>query len=400
MRRELSWLAVVGLVALLTACPAKGGQGDDDDEKAGPPIAVEAITVARRSIEDRLVAEGSVVALPGQSAAVHPTGAGRILEMRVHVGDRVRAGQPIAVLQQDPAVHADAVKANLALDLARTEANRQTRLYKAGVSPLAQLQQAQNALAAAQADASAKEIAERQARANARPVAPISGIVTAVGGIVGSLVDAGTPLANIADLRQVGVQAEVPASQLGRLQAGMGGMVKGPAGLAQSARIVQVDPAVDPQTQRGKVLARVNNPGDRLKLSMFEQLDLVVGHHQGIAVPAAAVVGRAGRQVVYVIVNSVAHERPVELGAPPADGEAEVRQGLSEGERVATEGAYQLTDGARIKIGVPKAGEDEAASGAPDRSGSAGSKPDADDRGTGASQAGATAGAKPGSAAP
>jgi len=61
------------------------------------------------------------------------------------------------------------------------------------------------------------------------------------------------------------------------------------------------------------------------------------------------VVRRPGGEVVYVVRDGKAWQRPVTLGVR-ADGEIEVREGLAGGESVAVEGAAYLTDGAAVRV--------------------------------------------------
>jgi multidrug efflux system membrane fusion protein len=88
-----------------------------------------------------------------------------------------------------------------------------------------------------------------------------------------------------------------------------------------------------------------------LPLAAFVTVDLALGTHPGLVVPAHAVVDRQDGPVVYVITDGSAHARRVTLAPDSGAPTREVKTGLKPGERVATEGAYELSDGARVTLG-------------------------------------------------
>jgi multidrug efflux system membrane fusion protein len=81
---------------------------------------------------------------------------------------------------------------------------------------------------------------------------------------------------------------------------------------------------------------------------------IVAVHHNAVVVPISALVpGDTGFVVFTVDAASIAHATPVTVGGR-TETEAEILSGLRGGEMIVTEGAYGVTDGARIQRGPPR----------------------------------------------
>ena len=89
-------ISSVGLAGALGVCAIVGLAGCARKPEEPAPIPVHTATVGVRSIGTTLELSGSVVA--ARSARVGAVVAGRIRELRVNVGDRVTAGEPIATI--------------------------------------------------------------------------------------------------------------------------------------------------------------------------------------------------------------------------------------------------------------------------------------------------------------
>jgi RND family efflux transporter MFP subunit len=110
-----------------------------------------------------------------------------------------------------------------------------------------------------------------------------------------------------------------------------------------------VGAAVDSVSRVVAVRARLAHPARPLRIgeSLFGRIVTAV-HARAVAVPAAALVPAGdGYQVFVVDSASVAHARPVTVGAR-GETLVEIAQGLAAGETVVTRGAYGVEDGAKI----------------------------------------------------
>jgi len=173
--------------------------------------------------------------------------------------------------------------------------------------------------------------------------------------IKGQKLTIGTPLMVIADITPFYVIANVDEADISRVEPG------------QSANIVlDAYPGV---TLGGKVDSiysnAINTPlGDTvfpvkieitsagsatLRLGMTSDVDIVYASHTNvIVVPDEAVVRQDGKQIVFVVENSLAVRRDVELGVC-TDDFCEIKSGLKPGEEIVTGNAGLLQGGESIK---------------------------------------------------
>jgi len=187
---------------------------------------------------------------------------------------------------------------------------------------------------------------------------PITGVVAERDLSPGQRVEAGERVFTVVDPRTLWLRLKVPADEAARASRATGATfrVEGSQALHRAASVVSVGDVIDPQSRTLPVLLRVDNADRRLKVGMLARARLFVGDTvTGPAIPSEAVRDEEGLKVAYVEAAGETFERRVlELG--PGDGEwTLVRSGVSPGERVVTEGAYQ--------VHLASTGADEAAAG-------------------------------------
>src|SRR6185312_10864736 len=158
----------------------------------------------------------TVEADPAHMANVLPALAGRVIALKVDLGDRVEHGQLLAVIDSGDLAqaYADTDKARDALGLAQKTLDRARGVQQGGVMQAqAEYRRAQTRLAALGGSADAK--------AGARPMqvrAPISGTITALSIAPGMFVnDPTAALMTIANIDKVWVTAQVPENELGQV---------------------------------------------------------------------------------------------------------------------------------------------------------------------------------------
>jgi multidrug efflux pump subunit AcrA (membrane-fusion protein) len=240
-----------------------------------------------------------------------------------------------AVAQAESALAAAHVNATRGVGEARTQA----AVTAGGVSA------AQAALQVAQAEL---------ARASIR--APITGTVTKRAVNDGESVDPATPAFEVIDASSLDLVANLPAQYLGRVRTGNLAVVKIEPFPDREFEggIVQVAPAVDPQTNTVAVRVRLPNPRGELRAGLFADARIAVEiHANAIVVPEAALVVEGDETFVFVPKSDeTVEKRKVTVGIRDG-GRAEITAGLREDERVVTAGAFGLEDGSKIKIAEP-----------------------------------------------
>ena len=187
---------------------------------------------------------------------------------------------------------------------------------------------------------------------------PVTGVVSERSLSPGQRVEAGERVFTVVDPRTLWLRLDVPAEEAARAARATGASfrVEGSQATHRAEEVVAVGDVIDPESRTLPVLLRVENGDRRLKVGMLARARLFVGDTvTGTAVPADAVRDEEGLKVAYVETGGETFERRV-LEPGPTDGAwTIVRSGVSPGERVVTEGAYQ--------VHLASTGGDEAAAG-------------------------------------
>jgi RND family efflux transporter MFP subunit len=350
--------APVLCILILAACGKGGDEGD-----AATPAAVSAKTAvaAEGVFQETVNATGEVAARPGSVAELGAPGPTRVARVMVALGQRVRAGQPLVTFDQTTFA-AEAQTAQAALANAQHAYERARRLSDAGILPRKEVEQAAADLAAARG--SAQVARHTQSLATLR--SPIAGVVTRMDAVLSASVDAGTPLVEVADPSALDVQFTLSPADAARIHVGapvalVEGQTSGGVPLGGGA-VADIGAAVDSVSHAVPVRVRVTAPARPLRIG-----ETVMGRiasatrPDAVTVPVEALVPDGEGFSVFVVDSAgIAHARPVTVGGR-TDKVAEIREGVSAGERVVTEGAYGVQDSARVQAPTPAATSPAAA---------------------------------------
>jgi len=188
---------------------------------------------------------------------------------------------------------------------------------------------------------------------------PMSGVVTKKDVVMGHRLNEGDMPYEITDLSRVWVLADAYESDLFRIQLGM------PATLALRAlpdrvfagRVVFVDPMLDPRTRTAKVRLEFPNSKGELKPEMFGEVTLETKAHEGLRIPADAVIDSGTRKVVFVAVGEGKFQ-PREIRVGEASGDTvEVVSGLEAGEQVVTRANFLIDSESQLRASLAAMGE-------------------------------------------
>ena len=352
--------AVVALLALL-ACHK---QAADEDEDKPAPAAVTCQQAEQGTISDVVDVSGVIAPPPKLDAVVSSPVAGRVAQVAVEEGDKVAAGQLLAVIE-DPALPAGSLEAKAAVESAKAqklaadqEVARQERLVTAGIGARKDLDdaKAKQAAAAAEVAASAARSGLAGAQLARREIrAPRAGVVLHLQRKVGESVDgtANTPIAEIADLSVLELHAQVAPASLAPLREGMPATVT-PAGVDKpiTGQVVRVAPAVDPQTLLGLVRVQLAS-ADNVKVGVAATGQIAIAQRPGLRVPASALRRSVtGEDEVVVCAGNVASVRKVTIGNRGPS--VEIKDGIKPGESVVIDHVLGLEDGQPLELGGPK----------------------------------------------
>ena len=176
-------------------------------------------------------------------------------------------------------------------------------------------------------------------------VAPISGTVVKVNKAIGEQVAPGEAVIEIVNLETVWVEAPIFERDLARLGSNARAIFTTAAhpGTEFTGRVLNLGAVIDEQTRAANVIFEVPNRGRALRIGMQADVRLNAGESiEAVTVPKEAVLEHEGKKIVYVLLSGEEFERrEVTLGDEYGEKVA-VIAGLKAGERVVTQGAYQL----------------------------------------------------------
>jgi RND family efflux transporter MFP subunit len=354
-------LAVVAVFALfLGAC--KGKAVDTGMASTDPVVMIgrENIAVAKLA-ELRSGPAISGTLEPKVDAKLRAEISGPVERTFADEGMRVRRGALLARIDDSAVRDAylsakSAVRtAEAALKNAQRNAERASRLAKAGALPERDLEtalwnatNAEGALADAQARlASAeKQLDHTQVRAT------IDGVVSERQVAAGDVVEVGSAMFTIVDLRTLRLEATVPVEELGRLRQGSP-VEFGVTGFDRqfSGRIERINPAVDPATRQVRIYVNVPNADQSLVAGLFAEGRVATDARRAVAVPLSAVDRRGTTPVIHRVKGGKVDVVPVQLGVSDEAAElVEVSAGLAQGDTVLLGSAQGVTPGTAVRV--------------------------------------------------
>lgn len=353
------------LTLATTACSRSAQSGEA--EKAG--VAEVTLTkVERGEISDMLTLSGTVSASPNNDIRVSSLVAGRVAEMKVAEGDRVRVGELLAHIDARPyrdqltQAEASIAQAKANLENATAARNRNEDLFQRGIAARKDLEDARTQESVAQAAVKQAEAQVSLAKlqvARAAVNSPLDGIVVKRFVSVGEQVDgtAGQPIVEVANLNEVELVVNVPASYLSKLRRDEALSLVSDAVPDKKfgGRILAIPGAVDPGTNAGAVRIRLANPQGLLRLGMFLKTELPVAtHHDALLIPVPALYhDEANHPIVYLVTGDDATAAEVKTGIVTQE-KVEILEGVKQGDTIVRTGGYGLGDKSKIKSGMGK----------------------------------------------
>lgn len=174
--------------------------------------------------------------------------------------------------------------------------------------------------------------------------APIGGHVHSRPVNAGQVVAAGEPLAVIVNTNSVWVESNVFEKDLPRIRVGQRISIASDAipGRTFDGSISYISHDVDPATRAVQVRTVVPNPNELLKPNMFVRVIIASGRGNAVTVPQDAVQEQGGEQVVFVAEGGESYRRRTVRVGPVLGDQVVIESGLKAGERVVTQGSYQL----------------------------------------------------------
>ena len=367
-RGALLLLAVLGIVGIASLAGRS--------RAVSPPPAPQAARVdvttpaAEPLLRQGFSASATLEAL--EDVVLVPKVSGKLKELRVSPGDRVRRGQVLAVLDhRDQDAQVGALSAQTAvnragldqaraeLEQAQRERERYRKLLAEGYATKQELDTRVTALQTAQAAYNRAVATVRQSQASLQAqqvnrsefviLAPMDGVVLKDYDLApGALLGVSSPVAEVAQIDTLKAVIQVPENQLPRVREGMTGFLTGEGfpGREVTGTVRRIDPYVDPSTRTARVEVQVPNGGSEapLKPGMFAKVFLVEATAKDALTLPPTVIRDGG---VFVVEDGKARRRAVTVGLVLPD-RVQILSGVASGDRVVVGGGDALTDGDRV----------------------------------------------------
>lgn len=327
-------------VCLLTGCHKSTEPEHGQSSLTPVKVSVQAAVSRTRVATEEVM--GTVQ--PKTRATVEAKVAGRILQMPVTIGQRVNAGDPLALIDvREIEARLDQARAMLAQ--AKKDYDRFTTLLRQGAVTQAEFD-------GIEARYKAAEAAVREAESMldyARVSAPFNGVITRKYADVGDFAAPGRPLLELEDPTTLRFEADVPEAICQSIHPGMTMTVSFPTlKITLEGVVAEVAPAADPISRT--MLVKLDLPQTQgLKSGMFGRLAVPVGQITSVWVPASAVVKRGQMEIVFVATQGHAQMRLVKVGKR-TNAEVELLSGVDNGELIVVDGAPMIRDGQPLVV--------------------------------------------------
>jgi RND family efflux transporter MFP subunit len=387
-------VGMLALVALIAAVEYRVRDRDADPKAAEIPTAT--VAIAKRGVLSNTLSLAGQFQ-PYQEIEVHAKVSGYVQHIYVDIGDRVRAGQTLAVLEipeldaQLKGTQAELLHSKDEVVRAENEVIRAESDHAALHAAYARLQQAAAArpgliaeqelddsrskdlAAEAQIDAAKAALAAARQQtevsdadrmrvgalaAYATVTAPLTGVITWRYADTGALIQAGTasntqsmPLVKLAQSDILRLRLPVPESAVSYIHAGAAVQVQVKAiGRTFSGKVVRFTRSVSLDTRTMETEIDVDNADLSLTPGMYADTSIELEHKDNaLSVPVQAVVQGANEHYLLVVdAQGRVQKRAVELGEQTSD-RAEILQGLSEKEQVIVGGQSNYQVGELVK---------------------------------------------------
>ncbi|MGO9514949.1 MAG: efflux RND transporter periplasmic adaptor subunit [Steroidobacteraceae bacterium] len=313
---------------------------------------------AAQPVSAKLVLPAVVESNPARTAAVLPALGGRVLELKVALGERVVRGQVLAVIDSPDLAQAydDNDKAADAFKLAEKILARQKEQSKIGTASEQDLDQAKSNYRQAEAEyiRTQAHLKTLGVSADTKPsrrlltvTAPVSGGITTLAVTPGTIINDPTQsIMTIADLSTIWVTAMVPEKDVAAISKNQDAEVSLMAypDRVLHGKVLFVSDVIEPDSRRNKVRIAFANADYTLKPNMFATVTLLGTQRSHIVLPSSALLMNNDRTTVFVAVAPWTFERRAVDPELEEGTSVAIRSGINAGDQVVVKGGILLND--------------------------------------------------------
>lgn len=356
------FLLLAGAAVILIAPSACDHEsGDAESVNAERTVNVTLTTVRQEEVRVELYSVGRLVSMNTPHLAAEISA--RVVDVLVDEGQSVVKNQALIRLdtttfelaKQEAQAEIERLAANIANEERRVARYRD--LKTKDVMPQERLDDAEAQLAVDRASmtaAKARLAITEDRLSKATLTSPVDGVVEKRHVSIGDYVQVGGSLITVTDTFNLRAELPFPETVGHQLKKGQEIVIESPLapGLLITTTINQIRPQVGLMSRALVVLAEIDNPGSWRPEATVEARVLVARRSDAVIIPAHSVVQRPAGEVVYVLDEQEGRQvrqQVVETGHR-LNGSVEIKSGVRAGDVIVDEGAYYLTDQARVTV--------------------------------------------------
>jgi len=374
---KLTFIALLTSLLLITGC--KKSQPSGATQTAQDPNLVMANEALLAQIKISVVSQGDVsdiLRVAGQidydEQALTRIGAsvtGRVTQINAQLGNEVKKGDTLALINSSELSNSQLayLKARSEKEFHRRTVQRAKTLFEADVISAAELQRRESEYEVASAQTRAAQDQLRVLGVNlkameelattgaidsvASVMATIKGVVVERKVTTGQVVQPADVLFTVADLSRVWAVAQVPEQQVGQVKVGQSVRIEVPALENEKliGKLIYVGQTVNPESRTVLVRTELDNTSGRLKPSMLASMLIESTPTKRVVVPITAIVREQDADYVFIEEKPGSFRlKPVRLSSEH-NGQRVVLDGLSQGTRIVSDGAFHLNNHRNLK---------------------------------------------------
>lgn len=375
-RRMPALLAIMMMLPLVLVGACSDSEAAADEAKAAPPPELpyfeDGVIRLPPAFAERIGLRTKAVAQTDISPVLHVTGvlefdeqriaavgsriSGRVKEVRVIEGTKVKIGDTLATLESAELgkAQAEILAVQARADVAGSDAARKKKLLDEGIASQRSLE-----LASSETSITAAELRAAKQRVQALGgsagkgslgvmslTSPIEGDVVKVHVFRGQAVEPSYTAFTIADRNSLWVRLSVFEGEVGNIRVGDTVEISPQVASEEvlTGKVTFISTVLDPVTRSAEVRVIVPNEAGKLRVGQAVNANIrpSAASKRALAVPRSALVQVDGKPTVFVAIDDTGVvPKPVELGIQGADL-VEIKAGLNEGDKVVTDGVFAL----------------------------------------------------------
>jgi cobalt-zinc-cadmium efflux system membrane fusion protein len=374
---KLTFIALLTSLLLISGC--KKSQPSGASQTAQDPNLVMANEALLAQIKISVVSQGDVsdiLRVAGQidfdEQALTRIGAsvtGRVTQINAQLGNEVKKGDTLALINSSELSNSQLayLKARSEKEFHRRTVQRAKTLFEADVISAAELQRRESEYEVASAQTRAAQDQLRVLGVNlkameelattgaidsvASVMATIKGVVVERKVTTGQVVQPADVLFTVADLSRVWAVAQVPEQQVAQVKVGQSVRIEVPALENEKliGKLIYVGQTVNPESRTVLVRTELENTSGRLKPSMLASMLIESTPTKRVVVPITAIVREQDADYVFIEEKPGSFRlKPVRLSSEH-NGQRVVLDGLSQGMRIVSDGAFHLNNHRNLK---------------------------------------------------